>query len=92
MCSASLSANVLSNPSFAKFVHEVRPLYKPPSREQFNRNLLNVEYEKMEFNVKNAVADAPFISLCSDGCSDVEETHVSENEMEADEEDIVYLN
>lgn len=71
-----IGSNGLENPEFKNFIMMIRPAYKPPSRKTFTSKLLPSEYHKTVFQVNQAVTEAPFVTLCSDGFSDIARNHV----------------
>jgi len=70
MITANISFRALDNPYLGQFFQAIRPTFKPPSRKQFI-GLLDMEYEKVNLTVKEAINKADFIAITSDGWTDV---------------------
>lgn len=75
MCSLGLGGNALSNPELIDFINCLRPSYKLPHRNTFNK-LVEQEFNKTAFMVRQAVEDASFVAVCADGYTDIAHQHV----------------
>jgi len=65
-------ANFLDNPFFKQFMDKLRPSYKLPSRNsKFSKTLIPAEYERVQKAVEKATSEADFLSMSSDGWTDI---------------------
>lgn len=68
----NIAANFLDNPFFQQFIRKLRPSYKLPARNgKYSKALVPAEFKRVQEAVKEATDSADFLSITSDGWSDV---------------------
>jgi hypothetical protein len=70
MITGNISFRFLDNPFWMQFIRKLRPAYKSPTTRQF-ATLLSREYEQSKLTVTDVINNADFVSLTSDGWTDV---------------------
>ena len=67
----------MENPFFKEFCQKLKPSYKLPSQQNdFTKILVPSEFKRVEQLVENATNSADFLSISSDGFTDVNENRI----------------